>query len=154
MVPTPGIDMRIRQAWLWCAIAASRQVSSATRVRTLLQVSSIEMTTAGSVTCKDAVSGLPLAGSVEACSTATVPVSLVLAGLPREFSFQRKDLAMELFVGLDVSLESIAICVLSSHGKVIKETTSSCEPEDLIGCLRALPRSVSCVGLEAGPLSQ
>lgn len=61
---------------------------------------------------------------------------------------------MELFVGLDVSLDSIAICVLSSHGKVIKETTSSCEPEDLIGCLRTLQGSVTCVGLEAGPLSQ
>lgn len=61
---------------------------------------------------------------------------------------------MELFVGLDVSLDSIAVCVLSSHGKVIKETTPSCEPEDLIECLRALQGSVTCVGLEAGPLSQ
>ncbi|WP_298921117.1 IS110 family transposase [uncultured Roseobacter sp.] len=61
---------------------------------------------------------------------------------------------MELFVGLDVSLESVAICVLSSHGKVIKETTSFCEPDALIACLQSLQGSVACIGLEAGPLSQ
>jgi len=61
---------------------------------------------------------------------------------------------MELFVGLDVSLESIAICVLSSHGTVVKETTSPCEPEDLIALLRSLPGRVECIGLEAAPLSQ
>ena len=61
---------------------------------------------------------------------------------------------MELFVGLDVSLNSIAICVLSSRGKVHKETTSACEPDDLIAFLRTLQGDVACIGLEAGPLSQ
>lgn len=45
---------------------------------------------------------------------------------------------MELFVGLDVSLNSIAICVLSSNRKVIKETTSACEPDDLIEPYKAM----------------
>ena len=54
---------------------------------------------------------------------------------------------MELFVGLDVSLNSIAICVLSSRGKVHKETTSACEPDDLIAFLRTLQGDVACIGL-------
>ncbi len=31
------------------------------------------------------------------------------------------DCGMKLFVGLDVSLEKTAICVISEHGKIVKE---------------------------------
>lgn len=61
---------------------------------------------------------------------------------------------MDLYIGLDVSLASTAICVVSSHGKVIKETTSPSEPEELERALRGLSGTVVGVGLEAGPLSQ
>lgn len=61
---------------------------------------------------------------------------------------------MDLYVGLDVSLASTAICVLSSHGQVIKEMTASSEPEELERALRSLSGTVSGIGLEAGPLSQ
>lgn len=61
---------------------------------------------------------------------------------------------MELYIGLDVSLASTAICVVSSHGKVIRETTAASEPEDLERALRSLSGAVVGVGLEAGPLSQ
>lgn len=61
---------------------------------------------------------------------------------------------MDAYVGLDVSLASTAICVVSAHGKVIKETTATSEPEELERALRSLPGSVVGVGLEAGPLSQ
>jgi transposase len=61
---------------------------------------------------------------------------------------------MDLYIGLDVSLASTAICVVSEHGKVVKETTAASEPEDLVRSLRRLPDTVVGVGLEAGPLSQ
>ena len=61
---------------------------------------------------------------------------------------------MDLFIGLDVSLTSTAICVLTVHGKVVKERTAASEPEELVAALRALSGNVVIVGLEAGPLSQ
>jgi len=61
---------------------------------------------------------------------------------------------MDVFIGLDVSLASTAICVLNGHGKVVKETTAASEPEVLVAFLRNLSGRVVVVGLEAGPLSQ
>ena len=61
---------------------------------------------------------------------------------------------MEMYIGLDVSLASTAICAVSAQGKIIKETTAASEPEELVAVLQALPGSVVAVGLEAGPLSQ
>lgn len=61
---------------------------------------------------------------------------------------------MDLFVALDVSLASTAICALNAHGKVVKEAKVDSEPEMLIAILRALPGKAVVVGLEAGPLSQ
>lgn len=58
---------------------------------------------------------------------------------------------MKLFVGMDVSLEKSALCVLSEHGEVVKEAEVACEPE-AIGA--ALSGEVASIGLEAGPLSQ
>ena len=61
---------------------------------------------------------------------------------------------MDLFIGLDVSLASTAICVVSAHGKVVKEDKVASEPEALAEFLRGLPGGSVAVGLEAGPLSQ
>uniref|UniRef100_UPI00404799AC IS110 family transposase n=1 Tax=Yoonia sp. TaxID=2212373 RepID=UPI00404799AC len=61
---------------------------------------------------------------------------------------------MELFIGLDVSLASTAVCVLNSHGKEVKEATVTSEPEALVEFMRGLSGKVAAVGLEAGPLSQ
>jgi len=49
---------------------------------------------------------------------------------------------MDLYIGLDVSLASTAICVVSSHGKVIRETIAASEPEELERALRSLSGSV------------
>ena len=38
---------------------------------------------------------------------------------------------MKLFVGLDVSLEKTAICVVSEHGKIEREAQAASEPEAL-----------------------
>ncbi len=61
---------------------------------------------------------------------------------------------MDLYIGLDVSLASTAICVVSAQGKVVRETTAPSEPEDLVTMMGTLPGRVVGVGLEAGPLSQ
>ncbi|MDR9395363.1 MAG: IS110 family transposase, partial [Roseovarius sp.] len=61
---------------------------------------------------------------------------------------------MDLYIGLDVSLASTAICAVSGQGKVINETTAASEPEELVRALGSLPGNVIAVGLEAGPLSQ
>jgi len=69
-------------------------------------------------------------------------------------SLRRKGNDMDLYIGLDVSLASTAICVVSAQGKMIKETTAASEPGELVAVLRAMPGSVVGMGLEAGPLSQ
>ena len=61
---------------------------------------------------------------------------------------------MRLFIGLDVSLTNTEICVISEHGKVIKETEVMTEPEVLVRWLGNLDGNVAAIGLEAGPLSQ
>jgi transposase len=61
---------------------------------------------------------------------------------------------MRLFVGLDVSLAKTAICVISEHGKILKETQVASEPEALVRWAREQEGTVAAIGLEAGPLSQ
>ena len=61
---------------------------------------------------------------------------------------------MNLFVGLDVSLAKTAVCVLTEHGKIVREVDVASEPEPLITLLRGLNGTAEAVGLEAGPLSQ
>lgn len=61
---------------------------------------------------------------------------------------------MDHFVGIDVSLESCAVCVVNQSGAVVREAKVVCEPEPLVTFLRDLDLAIVCVGLEAGPLSQ
>lgn len=61
---------------------------------------------------------------------------------------------MKLFVGLDVSLAKTAVCVLTEHGKIVREVDVASEPEPLITLLRDLDGMIEAIGLEAGPLSQ
>jgi transposase len=61
---------------------------------------------------------------------------------------------MNVYIGLDVSLASTAICAVSAQGQIVKEMTAASEPEDLVAALKAIPGEVIAVGLEAGPLSQ
>ncbi|WP_262386647.1 hypothetical protein ROLI_045950 (plasmid) [Roseobacter fucihabitans] len=61
---------------------------------------------------------------------------------------------MRHFIGLDVLLAKTAICVVSEHGKIIKEAETASEPEMLVRWLGNLDGSVAVVSLEAGPLSQ
>lgn len=61
---------------------------------------------------------------------------------------------MRLFIGLDVSLAKTAICVVSEHGKIIREAEAASEPEVLVRWLGNLDGCIAVIGLEAGPLSQ
>ena len=61
---------------------------------------------------------------------------------------------MNVFIGLDVSLASKAICVLGLQGKVVEELDAASEPEALVRAMASLPYAVDAIGLEAGPLSQ
>ena len=61
---------------------------------------------------------------------------------------------MRLFIGLDVSLAKTAICVVSEHGKIVREAEVASEPEPLLAWLQALDGNIAALGLEAGPLSQ
>ena len=61
---------------------------------------------------------------------------------------------MRLFVGLDVSLAKTAICVISEHGKILKEAEVPSEPEALARWIGAQDGTIAAIGLEAGPLSQ
>lgn len=61
---------------------------------------------------------------------------------------------MDMFIGLDVSLASTAICVVTAQGKLARETSVASEPEALVAFLHGLPGTTVAVGLEAGPLSQ
>ena len=61
---------------------------------------------------------------------------------------------MGVFVGIDVSLESSAVCAVDEHGKLVKETKVASDPGALNACIRNMPGVVEAIGIEAGPLSQ
>lgn len=61
---------------------------------------------------------------------------------------------MKLFIGLDVSLAKTAVCVLSKHGRIVREAEVASDPEALAQFARRQPGDIVAIGLEAGPLSQ
>jgi transposase len=61
---------------------------------------------------------------------------------------------MEHYAGIDVSLESVSLCVVDAAGRIVREAKAASEPEVLIGWFSRLGFTVTRIGLEAGPLSQ
>jgi transposase len=57
------------------------------------------------------------------------------------------------FMGLDVSLEETAICVVDEVGEIFREGKTETEPEAISIWLKAVGVAVERLGLEAGPLS-
>lgn len=55
---------------------------------------------------------------------------------------------------LDVSLRSVAICIIDEDGKLQLERSVPSEVADLIRCLREFGEPIHQVGLEAGTLTQ
>ena len=61
---------------------------------------------------------------------------------------------MAVYIGLDVSLASTAVCVLDEKGKIVTEAQVASTPEGLVSFMGKLPHVFAAIGLEAGPLSQ
>jgi transposase len=63
-------------------------------------------------------------------------------------------LMMAQFVGLDVSVNETAVCVVDADGKVVFEQKVPTEPDDIVTLLVSIGEVYGRIGLEAGPLSQ
>lgn len=61
---------------------------------------------------------------------------------------------MRLFVGLDVSLAKITICVISEHGKVLTEAQVARQPDAPVNLVGEQDGIIAAIGLEAGPSSR
>lgn len=61
---------------------------------------------------------------------------------------------MDYYAGLDVSLRSVAICVIDAGGRAVFERSVACEIEDIRQCLAHIPACALRIGFEAGAMSQ
>jgi transposase len=61
---------------------------------------------------------------------------------------------MALYVGLDVSLKTTSICIVSAEGSIVWEGKAESEPIALIKALIGWRESIALVGIEACPLSE
>ncbi len=48
---------------------------------------------------------------------------------------------MDYYVGLDVSLRSVAVCVIDADGRAVLERSVACEIEDIVRCLAGFTAS-------------
>ena len=60
---------------------------------------------------------------------------------------------MEIYVGLDVSLEETSICVVDNDGKVLCEGTVTSEPVGIAAFIKTKAADAKRIGLETGPTS-
>ena len=58
------------------------------------------------------------------------------------------------YAALDVSLRSVAICIIDQDGKVRLERSVPSDVPDLVRCLREFGEPIHQIGLEAGTLTQ
>lgn len=57
-------------------------------------------------------------------------------------------------VGLDVSLNSVAVCVIDREGQILKEASVASEASAISQCLQPWRDRIAKIGLEAGPMSE
>jgi transposase len=60
---------------------------------------------------------------------------------------------MDYFAGLDVSLETVSICIVNAAGDILLEKKIEAEPAAIIALLKHFGRPFKRIGLEAGPTS-
>jgi transposase len=60
---------------------------------------------------------------------------------------------MDYFAGLDVSLETVSICIVNAAGDILLEKKIEAEPASIIAVLEHFGRPLKRIGLEAGPTS-
>jgi len=68
-------------------------------------------------------------------------------------SESRRRTAVTYYVGLDVSLEQTAVCIIDEAGDVVAERTVASHPDDIGECVAGVTGTIARVGLEAGPLA-
>lgn len=61
---------------------------------------------------------------------------------------------MKLYTALDVSLRSVAICVVDEQGEVRHEAKVEADVDRIIACLQSWGPDLKVVGFEAGTLTQ
>lgn len=61
---------------------------------------------------------------------------------------------MKTYAGLDLSLDSVAICIVDETGKVIAEETVAGSADDVCAFLEQVVPQPELIGLEAGPMSE
>src|SRR6202167_5698432 len=60
---------------------------------------------------------------------------------------------MDYFAGLDVSLETVNVCIVDGDGSVLLEQKVGAEPQEIVALLKEFGRPLKRVGLEAVPTS-
>jgi transposase len=61
---------------------------------------------------------------------------------------------MGYYVGLDVALRSVALCVIDGDGEIVLERALACEMDEIVNCLSRFGHPVERIGFEAGTMSQ
>ncbi|MEM9670779.1 MAG: IS110 family transposase [Pseudomonadota bacterium] len=61
---------------------------------------------------------------------------------------------MKVYVGLDVSLRSVAMCVLAQNGSIVEEVKLPCDPGPIAAHIQRAGFDVQRIGFEAGTMSQ
>ena len=61
---------------------------------------------------------------------------------------------MSYFVGLDVSLRAVSVCIIDQEGLIVLEQSVDCEAETINICLHSFKDQITKVGFEAGVMSQ
>lgn len=61
---------------------------------------------------------------------------------------------MTYYVGLDVGLRTLALCIVDAKGEIVLERSLPCEVADIADCLEAFGEPVALIGFEAGTMSQ
>jgi transposase len=61
---------------------------------------------------------------------------------------------MDLFAGLDVSVNETSVCIVDDTGRILREVKVASEPDALLQVLTNPAYHFKRIGLEAGPLSQ
>jgi transposase len=64
-----------------------------------------------------------------------------------------ESILMMQYVGLDVSLEQTAVCIVDEHGKALWRGKCASTPEAIAAVVKARAPHVARIGLESGPLS-
>jgi transposase len=60
---------------------------------------------------------------------------------------------MDYFAGLDVSLETVNVCIVDGNGAVLLEEKIGSEPAEIVALLKRFGQPLKRIGLEAGPTS-